>query len=426
MSIETKPKLLELARKSTSYKLIVTPELEQKIRYFLDKFPSIEYSGTLFYTVSGSFETEDLVITAFDFLLQDIGVSGYTEFNQSPDVIGYMVDHPELLGEDIYQGLMHSHHTMGAFFSGTDLATLREEGSDRIHFVSLIIDTKGTYKAAITRVVSEEMTATGYVKYPTYNGKESIGQPVSYSFTRKKLEYFMLDVEIPVIANPFKELADRILEVQKQKEEAKKKAIPVYGGSWQGGSGYNSYSPRVYNYTTKQWEDTKPSTPKNTAFNYQTNVGRGNVIPENKPYVPSVVTPPVQEELPFEQETQEEVIPPYGEVKVDPTIIEEIARQLVTGDISYGVYENETLEELAKIGEESYAQRFEDDSLFHAWAEGYVEFLVYYAEDPALEQYEDDVLAALVAYDLVEKLNKLTNRGKYINQFIEMIERYII
>lgn len=426
MSIETKPKLLELTRKSTSYKLIVTPELEQKIRYFLDKFPSIEYSGTLFYTVSGSFETEDLVITAFDFLLQDIGVSGYTEFNQSPDVIGYMVDHPELLGEDVYQGLMHSHHTMGAFFSGTDLSTLREEGSDRIHFVSLIIDTKGTYKAAITRVVSEEMTATGYVKYPTYNGKESIGQPVSYSFTRKKLEYFMLDVERPVINNPFKELADRILEVQKQKEEAKKKATPVYGGSWQGGSGYNSYTPRVYNNTTKQWEDAKPSTPKNTAFNYQTNVGRGNVIPENKPYVPPVSTPSVQEELPFEQETQEEVIPPYGEVKVDSTIIEEIARQLVTGDISYGVYENETLEELAKVGEESYAQRFEDDSLFHAWAEGYVEFLVYYAEDPALEQYEDDVLAALVAYDLVEKLNKLTNRGKYINQFIEMIERYII
>lgn len=384
MSIETKPKLLELTRKSTSYKLIVTPELEQKIRYFLDKFPSIEYSGTLFYTVSGSFETEDLVINAFDFLLQDIGVSGYTEFNQSPDVIGYMVDHPELLGEDVYQGLMHSHHTMGAFFSGTDLATLREEGSDRIHFVSLIIDTKGTYKAAITRVVSEEMTATGYVKYPTYNGKESIGQPVSYSFTKKKLEYFMLDVERPVIANPFKELADRILEVQKQKEEAKKKVTPVYG-----------------TYTTKQWEDAKP-------------------------YIPPVNTPSVQEELPFEQETQEEAIPPYGEVKVDPTIIEEIARQLVTGDISYRVYENETLEELAKIGEESYAQRFEDDSLFHAWAESYVEFLVYYAEDPALEQYEDVILAALVAYDLVKKLNKLTNRGKYINQFIEMIERYII
>ena len=408
MSMETKPKLLELTRKSTSYKLTVTPELERKIRYFLDKFPSTEYSGTLFYTVSGSFGAGDLTITAFDFLLQDIGASGYTEFNQSPDVIGYMVDHPELLGEDVYQGLMHSHHTMGAFFSGTDLSTLREEGSDRVHFVSLIVDTEGTYKAAITRVVSEEMTATGYVKYPTYNGKESIGQPVSYSFTRKKLEYFMLDVERPVIADSFKELADRILEVRKQKEEAKRKAAPVYGGDRQGGSGYDKHSPGVYGHAVRQWEDARPGTP------------------ENKPYVPPTGTPSVQGELPFEQETQEEVMPPYGEVKVDPVVIEGIARQLVTGDVSYGVHGNETLEELAKAGEESYARRFEDDSLFHAWAEGYVEFLVYYAEDPALERYEDDVLAALVAYDLVEKLNKLANRGKYINQFIEMIERYII
>ena len=115
-----KPKLLELEKKSSSYKLLVSPELEKKIRYYLDRFPSIEYSGTLFYTVSGSFETNDLVINAFDFLLQDIGTGAYTEFNQSPDVIGYMVEHPELLDETVYQGLMHSHHNMGAFFSGTD------------------------------------------------------------------------------------------------------------------------------------------------------------------------------------------------------------------------------------------------------------------------------------------------------------------
>lgn len=96
-----------MAQQQSTYKLIVSPELEQKIRYYLDKFPRDEYSGTLFYTVSGSFETDDIVINAFDFLLQDIGTSGYTEFDQSPDVVGYMVDHPELLDEYVYQGLMH-------------------------------------------------------------------------------------------------------------------------------------------------------------------------------------------------------------------------------------------------------------------------------------------------------------------------------
>ena len=178
-----KPKLLELIKRSGTFKLIVTEELERKIRYYLDRFPNTEYSGTLFYRVTGSFEEMNLEVTAFDFLLQDIGTSTYTEFNMSPDVVAYMVDNPELLDENVYQGLMHSHHTMGAFFSGTDDATLREEGSDRTHFLSLIIDTRGTYQAAITRVVEEEMTATGSAKFITFNEQEA-NQPISYTFNR--------------------------------------------------------------------------------------------------------------------------------------------------------------------------------------------------------------------------------------------------
>ena len=340
-----KPKLLDLVKQSSTYKLIVSPELEQKIRYYLDRFPRDEYSGTLFYTVSGSFETKDLVINAFDFLLQDIGTSGYTEFNQSPDVIGYMVEHPELLDEKVYQGLMHSHHILGAFFSGTDLATLREEGTDRIHFVSLIIDTKGTYQAAITRVVVEEMQATGFIKYPTFNGQEVTGSPVTYSFNRKKLEYFMLDVERPAIENPFSEMAARIEEVKEQKAKAAKE---------------------------------KAATT------------------------------------------------PYGHVKVDPETINDLAAQLVTGDINYFKPTDTTLDELARAGEEMFEQRFEDEKLFHAWAEQYVEFLVYYTEDPKLEMFDDEVLAALIAHDLAEVLSALTTKGKYINQFIEILNRYII
>lgn len=392
-----KPKLLDLVKQSSTYKLIVSPELEQKIRYYLDRFPRDEYSGTLFYTVSGSFETKDLVINAFDFLLQDIGTSGYTEFNQSPDVIGYMVEHPELLDEKVYQGLMHSHHILGAFFSGTDLATLREEGTDRIHFVSLIIDTKGTYQAAITRVVVEEMQATGFIKYPTFNGQEVTGSPVTYSFNRKKLEYFMLDVERPAIENPFSEMAARIEEVKEQKAKAaKEKAATTPYGNY--GGGYNNYGQ----YGNWGKKEDKPA------------------VPANPNYVP-----PVQNELPFE-EPDVDVPPPYGHVKVDPGTINDLAAQLVTGDINYFKPTDTTLDELARAGEEMFEQRFEDEKLFHTWAEQYVEFLVYYTEDPKLEMFDDEVLAALIAHDLAEVLGALTTKGKYINQFIEILNRYII
>lgn len=407
-TIVQKPKLLDLVKQSSTYKLIVSPELEQKIRYYLDRFPRDEYSGTLFYTVSGSFETKDLVINAFDFLLQDIGTSGYTEFNQSPDVIGYMVEHPELLDEKVYQGLMHSHHILGAFFSGTDLATLREEGTDRIHFVSLIIDTKGTYQAAITRVVVEEMQATGSIKYPTFNGQEVTGSPVTYNFNRKKLEYFMLDVERPAIENPFSEMAARIEEVKEQKAKAAKEkaATTPYGNYGQ----YGNWG---------KGED-KSAVPINS-ISYQTNVGRGNLaVPTNPNYVP-----PVQNELPFE-EPDVDVPLPYGHVKVDPETINDLAAQLVTGDINYFKPTDTTLDELARAGEKMFEQRFEDEKLFHAWAEQYVEFLVYYTEDPKLEMFDDEVLAALIAHDLAEVLSALTTKGKYINQFIEILNRYII
>lgn len=410
-----KPKLLELEKKSSSYKLLVSPELEKKIRYYLDRFPSIEYSGTLFYTVSGSFETNDLVISAFDFLLQDIGTGAYTEFNQSPDVIGYMVEHPELLDETVYQGLMHSHHNMGAFFSGTDTSTLREEGSDRVHFVSLIIDTKGTYQAAITRVVVEEMKATGFIKYPTFNNKEVVGNPITYSFNRKKIEYFMLEVTRPELENPFQELSDRIKEVQEQKAKAAKAATPITNPV----NKYESYTGYNNNYLDPYKSNN--TVPAN-GISYQTNVGRGNLtIPINKNYeVP-------KNQLPFEEPDVDLDTPiPYGYVKVDPELIQELIAQLITGDVNYFMEEGVTLESLIPACESMFELRFPDKKLFHAWAEQYVEFLVYYTEDPKLEMYEDEAVAALIANDMSEILRKFITENGYIKSFVEILDRYII
>lgn len=388
-----------MTKSTSSYKLVVSEELEQKIRYYLGRFPNIEYSGTLFYKTTGSFETNDLVVNAIDFLLQDIGTGGYTEFNQSPDVIAYMVDNPELLGEDVYQGLMHSHHTMGAFFSGTDTATLREEGSDRTHFVSLIIDTKGTYQAAITRVIEEEMTATGNIKYKTFNEKVTTS-PISYTFSRKRLEYFMLEVTKPIYYNPFQELNERIDEVYKQKAASKAAAPTLYNNLYSNGSTL----PR-----STQGVVTQPG------ITYQTSVGRGNVIPV-------ATAQEIQSELPFESDN--DTPPPYGHVKVDSAIIEELAKQLLSADVTYdGV---DSLESLSRMCGGLFGQRFISDSLFHAWAESYVEFLVYYTEDPKLDMYDDDTLAALVAFDLKERLDKLLVKNKYITEFIDIIERYII
>lgn len=95
---------IRLVPQSGPYKLIVKESLEKKIRFLCDRLPHNEYSGTLFYKITGSFETNDLVIIAEDLYLQDIGSSGYTEFQRDATLAGYIVEN-ELFTH--YQGLVH-------------------------------------------------------------------------------------------------------------------------------------------------------------------------------------------------------------------------------------------------------------------------------------------------------------------------------
>lgn len=407
-----KTKLLELVKRSNTFKLIVTEELERKIRYYLDRFPNTEYSGTLFYKVTGSFKEMNFEITAFDFILQDIGTSTYTEFNMSSDVVAYMVENPELLGEDVYQGLMHSHHTMGAFFSGTDYATLREEGSDRTHFLSLIIDTRGTYQAAITRIVEEEMTATGSARFLTFNEQEA-SQPISYTFKRKRLEYFMLDVERPQLPNPYLELSQRIEEVQRQKAEAARKArtVPTYGAGYNNYGGYRAYD-------SYRDDDPYAWTPerKTPAPAYQASVGRGNVIPISKA---AEVVPPVIEK---EKEVEEEPASiDYSAYVIPEDVLMKAARELLSGSITETL--DGTLEEISEAMVERYKTRFTDIALFEAWIASHVEFIVYYTE--TYLNVDDDTQAALLANALADELAKLP-ANEYVLSMIGHLENYII
>lgn len=407
---KTKP--LELVKRSNTFKLIITEELERKIRYYLDRFPNTEYSGTLFYKVTGSFKDMNFEITAFDFILQDIGTSTYTEFNMSSDVVAYMVENPELLGEDVYQGLMHSHHTMGAFFSGTDYATLREEGSDRTHFLSLIIDTRGTYQAAITRIVEEEMTATGSARFLTFNEQEA-SQPISYTFKRKRLEYFMLNVERPQLPNPYLELSQRIEEVQRQKAEAARKArtVPTYGAGYNNYGGYRAYD-------SYRDDDPYAWTPerKTPAPAYQASVGRGNVIAVSKA---AEVVPPVIEK---EKEVEEEPVSiDYSAYVIPEDVLMKAARELLSGSITETL--DGTLEEISEAMVERYKTRFPDIALFEAWIASHVEFIVYYTE--TYLNVDDDTQAALLANALADELAKLP-ANEYVLSMIGHLENYII
>jgi hypothetical protein len=204
----------ELIKESTSFDLVIPVSVERKIRILCREIPDLEWSGILFYTTEGSFDDGSLKIICEDILQMDEGTGTYTEFQTSPDIATYMVNHPELC--NTYQGLIHSHAGFQTFFSGTDLNTLKVEGSDMAHFVSLIVNNEGTYTAAITR----KILVTSHMKeiIPTWNGKKDTNE---YEVTNVEIRYHFLGVTKEMPETPADdELLNRIEEIRKAKKKA--------------------------------------------------------------------------------------------------------------------------------------------------------------------------------------------------------------
>ena len=198
--------------KKCSAKIIVSENVESMIRLLCSEFKNKEWSGILFYTYEGSLIDNNLKIFCKDICLMDIGNSGYTEFVESPDIISYQVNHNLL---DCQTGLVHSHHSMATFFSNVDLDTLEKEGSHMNNFVSLIVNNKGDYTAAITQKIVEEKKVKSN-KSCKFFGENSVDLGYSeYLETEEIIEYTPLEIEIQRSSN--NELLERISEIQKNK-----------------------------------------------------------------------------------------------------------------------------------------------------------------------------------------------------------------
>lgn len=102
--MEPSTSIIPLIKGTSSYKIKIPSDVENKIIYLCNKISQIEWSGILFYSYSGSFEDGSLEIVCKDIYLMDIGISTYTDFFMSPEVMSYMVDNDLL---DCQLGLIH-------------------------------------------------------------------------------------------------------------------------------------------------------------------------------------------------------------------------------------------------------------------------------------------------------------------------------
>lgn len=396
-------KVISLVQKSGTYnyKLIIPAEVERKIRFACQKVWSTEWSGTLFFTHEGSFENNDLVIRCVDIYIMDIGTQAYTEFDMNPDVIAYMCENPELL--DCQMGLIHSHNNMSTFFSGTDTATLREEGIDRNNFVSLIVNNAGTYTAAITRRVKSKQVEES-VSYEFFGDGEK-HDTKEYVSSADEIEWFYLKIEKEGENYSFPDMAARLEEIKQAKaeraEKAKKAQTPVYQGG---------YKPVIAN-------------------SYGTKAGPANLV-KKEADKPKVVQPTLfdnADDLPFEEGHDI----PYGHVSFDKVTLKSLVLQLITGSIIISNDSKIDITKWAKSMPTLYEKRFGKGKVgmdnFKIWAETYTEYLTWYITDEKLEElgFDETEICAICAHDMIEELTKLPEND-YIKGYIDALQKYLV
>lgn len=411
----------------------------------------VEWSGTLFYKVEGSLDDGTFKATCIDIFVMDIGTGGSTMFKDNEDIIAYRVDHREtLLQAGVYEGLIHSHNNMNAFFSGVDDGTLISEGSDLNHFLSLVVCNAGQYVARVTRKLKTtikaeaHVTYTKTVSYKTYedelvtvvDGEVSEGTKEATG-EQTIIEYFDLNIQKASTEEPFKEVDERLREIKRGKSR------PV-NYQYQGGTSlYNQYGQPYYTSPTSRTEQPEPKDPRQLSmFGQEEDEEKAwrNVpqVPVNPPVTSGGVMKALEEEEPTEEDTEFWMVE-----KVPFHIIKVICTQLLCGSIFASSGTPVNLEEWAKKIDGVYQKRFGsldeeyNELRIRNWIGILIENIIGYSVDEKFEariakkyglgddyEFEDtaEAFMHLYACDMITYLRTL-HQGKIMEIVIDELEQ---
>ena len=120
--------------------LNIPHQLQNQINYLLKRFPKTEWSGPAWYRL------EDNEWNLVYFIPIDLGSHSATEF-EGKDLLKIMKEVQKTVDiTGCFQGIIHSHHNMGAFHSGTDDTELKD-GANRVGYPSLVVAHTGATHA---------------------------------------------------------------------------------------------------------------------------------------------------------------------------------------------------------------------------------------------------------------------------------------
>lgn len=166
-----------------------------QIQYLCKLISKVEWSGALFYTTEGSIEKpESFKITLKTILPLDMGSAAYTEYSLDERFMDF-------IEEDFEErctwklGHIHSHNSMGVFFSGTDMAELNDNAPAHNFYLSLIVNNAMDFLAKVA-FIGEAKKDIKQVPYTAKNvqGHDYIIEKQDFEVNNQKLFIFDCDI----------------------------------------------------------------------------------------------------------------------------------------------------------------------------------------------------------------------------------------
>ena len=168
----------------------------------------------LFWKINKEAELEKpktIEIEADYMLLFDLGSGAYTAFDwDGADLVDIYDNHEELM--EYRAGHVHSHHTMGAYFSGTDQDELHEKAVTGLYLM-LVVDNKMTPTAKLAWGGEIEQKIENFITYK-WGMFMKERAPISSSEKKEVVYEVELDVEFPDIYDEISDRWDVLVEMR--------------------------------------------------------------------------------------------------------------------------------------------------------------------------------------------------------------------
>lgn len=183
----TKKELDRVQLTDTKLNLVMPEKVYNQIQYLCREIAKVEWSGILFYKVEGSIQDpKNFKIILEDILPLNKGTQAYTEYSFDERVIDHMEENEHL--EECKMGHIHSHNTMGVFFSGTDWSELEDNVGNHNYYLSLIVNNFMDFCAKVCFIAEAPPTNFAFMA-KNENGENYLYGESAYTVKPKMVVY---------------------------------------------------------------------------------------------------------------------------------------------------------------------------------------------------------------------------------------------